>query len=554
MSNKRSLVMDIELFANYLLVMFKAIDSKVVRSFEFWANKPEDATDVPVFNLAQVDHARTIEAILRKFTIVSFNGQDFDFPILFYAMQRGASISELKQAANHIIDGRLRAWQFSREYNVQIPTWLDHIDLREPVPGVQISLKLYGGRLHSKKLQDLPYEPDRWLTDAEMDEVRTYCENDCDTTIDLYNKARDPKDDIIGTRELLSAEFGIDVRSKSDAQIAETLIRTLVERRTGQKVYPTDVRPGTRYAYRPPAFIRFNSPLLQAKLDEICGTDFYVGGDGAIVAPKSLEGATLKIGEQTYRMGIGGLHSTEQTVAHIASEQTLLRDRDVVSYYPSLILQCGLSPDNMGRHFQEVYGDFFRRRVAAKKAGHKSSAQTLKILLNGAFGKLGSRFSVLYAPNLLIQVTVTGQLELLMMIERMEAAGIPCVSANTDGVVMACPAHLEPEMLRIVAQWEREATAERTRDALAHLRSEGVRLGGAALGWERGEGVDAAGRRVVVAVEDEADTVARILALKADGVSVRRIAEILAAEGRRTKAGGQWHPTTVQRVIARGVA
>lgn len=109
-------------------------------------------------------------------------------------------------------------------------------------------------------------------------------------------------------------------------------------------------------------------------------------------------------------------------------------------------------------------------------------------------------------------------------------------------------------VLASVAQWEREATAERTRDALAHLRSEGVRLGGAALGWERGEAVDAAGRRVVVAVEDEADTVGRILALKADGVSVRRIAEILAAEGRRTKAGGQWHPTTVQRVIARGVA
>ena len=109
-------------------------------------------------------------------------------------------------------------------------------------------------------------------------------------------------------------------------------------------------------------------------------------------------------------------------------------------------------------------------------------------------------------------------------------------------------------VLASVAQWEREATAERTRDALAHLRSEGVRLGGAALGWEHTEAVDPSGRRIIAAVEDEADTVARILALKADGVSVRRIAEILAAEGRSTKAGGRWHATTVQRVIARGAA
>jgi hypothetical protein len=63
---------------------------------------------------------------------------------------------------------------------------------------------------------------------------------------------------------------------------------------------------------------------------------------------------------------------------------------------------------------------------------------------------------VLYAPDLLIQVTVTGQLSLLMMIERFEAAGIPVVSANTDGIVVLYPEHLEPTQRAIVAQWGRE--------------------------------------------------------------------------------------------------
>ena len=40
-------------------------------------------------------------------------------------------------------------------------------------------------------------------------------------------------------------------------------------------------------------------------------------------------------------------------------------------------------------------------------------------------------------------------------------------------------------VLGAVGQWEREATAERTRDALAQLRADGVRLGADPLGWRR---------------------------------------------------------------------
>lgn len=141
------------------------------------------------------------------------------------------------------------------------------------------------------------------------------------------------------------------------------------------------------------------------------------------------------------------------------------------------------------------------------------------------------------------------------LVEDYFAAGRWSLLSVADSIdTRSAAGRLVLNVLASVAQWEREATAERTRDALAHLRAEGVQLGGAALGWQHTEAVDAAGRRVVAVVEDEAATVARILALKAEGRSVRAIAEDLAAEGRRTKAGGRWHPTTVQRVIARGAA
>ena len=109
-------------------------------------------------------------------------------------------------------------------------------------------------------------------------------------------------------------------------------------------------------------------------------------------------------------------------------------------------------------------------------------------------------------------------------------------------------------VLASVAQWEREATAERTRDALAHLRSEGVKLGGAALGWQHTDATDAAGRRIVAAVEVEARAVARILELRAEGRALRAIVATLTAEGHTTKHGARWHLTTVARVVAREAA
>jgi DNA polymerase elongation subunit (family B) len=441
---KRILVLDLECYPNYFLAQFKSLDTRKVQSFEMFEGQALDRA--------------SILGILKTFTIVTFNGNDYDMPMLTYALV-GADNAMLKEASDNIIVSGLRGWQFYDAYNIRQFSGIDHIDLKEPVPGPMVGLKQYGGRIHSKRLQDLPYPPDQPLDVFQMLNVKAYCENDLDITIDLWTKARDPKDDIIGTREALTKQYGIDVRSKSDAQVAEAIIRAEVEKLKGERIYRADVQPGTTFKYKPPAWLQFQTPLLRQVFAEICAATFMVKMDGKVSDPPALA-REITIGRSTYSMGIGGLHSTEKRAAHRASRLVLLRDRDVVSYYPSLIIQCGLSPENMGVHFQTVYRGFRDQRVTAKKSGNKSLAQTLKIFLNGTFGKTASRYSVLYAPHLLIQVTVTGQLALLMMIEHMELAGIPCVSANTDGVVMACPAAKEAEMLRIVQWWERQTGFE----------------------------------------------------------------------------------------------
>src|SRR5579883_2662328 len=58
-------------------------------------------------------------------------------------------------------------------------------------------------------------------------------------------------------------------------------------------------------------------------------------------------------------------------------------------------------------------------------------------------------------------------------------------------------------VLMSVAQWEREASGERTREALAELRRQGVTLGSAPYGWRYSDSVDTHGRRYLVEVPAE---------------------------------------------------
>lgn len=85
----------------------------------------------------------------------------------------------------------------------------------------------------------------------------------------------------------------------------------------------------------------------------------------------------------------------------------------------------------------------------------KTETESKKVSINGAYGKLGSPYSIVYAPNLLIQVTVTGQLALLMLIERMEQSGISVVSANTDGIVLKFHKSRLDEVRSNIKDWER---------------------------------------------------------------------------------------------------
>ena len=435
------LAMDIECYVNYFLVMFRRVDKDVVRYYEQFDGQKLNVTE--------------IKRILREYKVVTFNGNSYDMCVLMLALT-GADCAKLKEASDAIIVGQLRGWQFEQQFNVKVPAYVDHIDLIEPAFG-QGSLKLYAGRLHSKRLQDLPIEPSAVITVEQRADLRDYCGNsDLVATIDLFNHLA-PQ---IKLREQMTEDYGVDLRSKSDAQIAETVIKRQITQVLGDAPRKPNIPAGTTFKYAPPAFLEFKTEILQKKLTDIASSSFVIDASGAPVEPPALADAEVRIGKGVYRMGIGGLHSSETCVAQYADDEYMLLDRDVASYYPAIVLNCGLFPKHLTDAFLRVYKRMVTLRLEAKRNGNKTVADALKITINGAFGKLGSKYSILYAPDLMIQVTVTGQLALLMLIEALELAGIEVVSANTDGIVIRCLRSRKDELAAIVAAWEKQTGFE----------------------------------------------------------------------------------------------
>jgi hypothetical protein len=473
--------MDIECYRDFFLVKFCDIATLEFAEFDAYPGKPLDIAGVC--------------AILERVTIVTFNGNNYDVPMMAAAL-KGYECHALKQFSDAIIKQGLKPWDFEKQFGISPPPYLDHIDLIEVSPGVA-SLKMYGGKMHSRKMQDLPIDPAASISPADRVTLTAYCGNDLLVTIDLYNKFKSQ----IALREMLGARYGLDVRSKSDPQIAEATIKKLLQPMLPEMIRARIVRDfnvdpgpldeararsicktygmyygiekrfiphGFSFCYQVPGFIQYQTAQLQALLETVRRVPFIVSDKDqvgeidhngekiktGVMMPKELADAKIKIGNSTYKLGIGGLHSTESSVYHIADAEYEISDHDVASYYPSIIINQGLYPSHLGEGCLRIYTSFREERLAEKSAGRKDNADAMKTLINGFFGKLGSKYSIFFAPELLIQTTLTGQLSLLMLIELLESHGISVISANTDGIVVKCPRRLGPTRDALIKQWE----------------------------------------------------------------------------------------------------
>lgn len=433
--DKDIIVFDSEIVpSHYLFAAKRLSDGKRIR---LWGHNPEDMD--------------RLGALQRNPNIrwIGFNSNSFDIPLAI-AAAGGRSVAELKAMANDIINNRKPAWMTMRDYGLEYPEGLDTVDLIEVAPGVMVSLKLYGGRMGSPSLVDMPFHHDAWLDEDQAEVLAEYCDNDLDETERLCLKLKGA----LALREQMSERYGINLMSKSDAQMAETIIaKELGLLRAGKPDIPRTV------GYSAPPFVQPQGMVLRDILDRVQRHTFSVlQSNGSVVLPPFLADEPVLMGNFSFQMGIGGLHSKhDKSVHYVESENFKIVDADVGAFYPNILLNAGYVPRGLGAAFVNVYRGFVTMRLDAKhrakkleklekECGKLNADETAllkelkvldaggKIMINGTFGKLGSCFSKIYAPDLMLGITLTGQFYLLTLIEHLVGIGVMIISANTDGV------------------------------------------------------------------------------------------------------------------------
>lgn len=417
-------VFDTETLPNRTLFCAKNVETS--ERFKLWRHEENAPEKLRQF-FAQPDS-----------TFIGFNNKSFD-NVIVAAFCAGRSEIEIKRIANDVIENRLQAWNVLRKFSLNELDY-DEIDLIGVAPSF-VGLKAYGARMHMPLLQDMPIHHNEMITEDQEDTILTYCENDCDTTHELLNQLESE----IMLRVEMSKQYGVDMRSKSDAQMAESVyVKTMNLKRKENEVPKT-------ITYTPPSFLRFKDQSLQTLLDMVSEHTFYMNTvTGHVVLPEFLGKKTIVFGSGEYQLGVGGIHSVhDKSVCYIAGEDVIC-DIDAASFYPSIILECGFIPAGLGRPFVDEYRKIYERRLEAKRVGDKVTNETLKISLNGTFGKLASKYSVLYSPDLMLAVTLTGQFTLLMLIEWLEHAGATTLSANTDGIAIRYSKDAQDEIEAVV--------------------------------------------------------------------------------------------------------
>lgn len=433
--------LDVECFTNYFLICLK---SSTGDTFHYELH----STSTP-------DRYQALQ-VLKTYKSIGFNSKKYDLPMI-YGFLSGYDNLELKKLSDELILGNNGHWKVLQQRNLEhFKSVFDHIDIFEPAKAslidktdFDLGLKMYGARMHTKTLQDLPLDPDAIILPEQYELLRKYCYNDVEITIELYERLKD----VIDLRVRLGERYDTDLRSMSDPQIAEAIIK----KRLGLTKVDNGFNPLNKYTYTPPSYINLKTSDCIDLLIDIANTTFKLSEFGKIIKPDNLTNRKINIGGVNYTFGIGGLHSIEKNIGYQEDSDYFLIDADVSSYYPSVIINNEFAPKQLGKPFIAEFKLIKIERMEFKNSSIlevKKDAECLKIVLNGAFGKYGSPYSIFYSPENLLATTLTGQLSVLMLIEMVSEKGIEIVSANTDGITIKCK-HSNKEVLgNIFNEWQ----------------------------------------------------------------------------------------------------
>ena len=324
-----------------------------------------------------------------------------------------------------------------------------------------VSLKRLEFEMDLENIEEMPIHHTK--TNMTKDEVQMtidYCYNDVDATYEFYKITLGDCDhplykgnNQIELRQDIEAEFGIPCMNYSDSKIGDEMIK---------KYYCQE--KGITYRELPrKGFFRKNVELKN------CIAKYVVfETDHLTDLLKKIKKTTLGLQDDfkesvhfhgnVYSFMKGGLHTENSPKVFEADEDYEIIDWDVSSYYPAIIINNGRFPAHLGKEFLRGYKQMFEKRLELKPLAKKDKkikgiVGALKLAVNSVYGKSSDMQSWIFDRQLTMFTTITGELSLMMLIEKYELNGIHVISANTDGVTIRIKKDLLPLMYDINAWW-----------------------------------------------------------------------------------------------------
>lgn len=147
---------------------------------------------------------------------------------------------------------------------------------------------------------------------------------------------------------------------------------------------------------------------------------------------------------------------------------------DVHSYYPHLVTNNKYASRNIPN--PQIYADMLERRMAAKAAGDKPTANALKLVCNTTYGAMLNGYNNLYDPLMGRSVCVSGQLYLLELSNHLVKAvsSLKLCQNNTDGIVVSLDDSQLPILEAIVEEWQNRTGFVLEVDRIARLYQKDV--------------------------------------------------------------------------------
>lgn len=429
----RLIVYDVEVFCEDWLVIFKDIETGT-------------------FTVVHNDNEALRECINDETIYVGFNSKHYD-GFIIKAICCGFTPQEVKQVNDFIIGGG-QGWEcpMLRDQYFRF----NNVDIKDDMQ-MGLSLKAIEGHLGmSVEETSVSFDIDRPLTEEELKETVFYCKHDVDTTEKLVELRKDYLKNKIHIGKLAGLDE-VKAMGMTNAKLTAALLKAEQKPHDDERkyVYP----PNLKREYIPQEVFDFFDRMYDPEIS-----------DKELFSDKQ----TFSIGDCPGVVGYGGIHAAIPNYFFVETEDRVIRNKDVASYYPHLMTLCGYTSRNIPS--AKVFEDVLETRMKAKASGDKATANALKLVVNTTYGALLNKYNDLFDPLMGRSVCITGQLFLMELAQHLYAdiPDLKIVQLNTDGIMVECDRKYLPMLDEICDEWQSRTGFELEEDAVVRIAQKDV--------------------------------------------------------------------------------